>query len=144
MNSQSPYIDILREHGCRITRARRIVLRALEDAAGHHTSREVIEAVERLDPRVGRASVFRALELFTRLGILRPTYISGSPAPAYVLMSGGHHHHVICSKCQVIHDFDDCGLDDMTRQLERQLNLRIDGHLLEFYGVCADCQAADA
>ncbi|MCY4465633.1 MAG: Fur family transcriptional regulator [Chloroflexi bacterium] len=144
MNSQSPYIQILRQHGCRITRARRIVLRVLEDEARHNTSTQIIEAVEALDPGVGRASVFRSLDLFTRLGILRPIYISGSMTPAYVLMSGGHHHHVICSKCQAIHDFDDCGLDDMTRQLETKLNLRIDGHLLEFYGVCADCQAADA
>ncbi len=120
------------------------MLRVLEDEARHNTSTQIIEAVEALDPGVGRASVFRSLDLFTRLGILRPIYISGSMTPAYVLMSGGHHHHVICSKCQAIHDFDDCGLDDMTRQLETKLNLRIDGHLLEFYGVCADCQAADA
>lgn len=144
MNKHSPYIQILRDHGHRITQARRIVLRVIEDAAGHSTSAQIIQAVEALDPRVGRASVFRALELFTRLGILRPTYIRGGMTPVYVLMSGGHHHHVICSECQVIHDFDDCGLDDMTRQLETRLNLRIDGHLLEFYGVCADCQAADA
>ena len=144
MDSQSPYIQILREHGCRITQARRVVLRALEDASGHYTSAQIIAAVQALDPRVGRASVFRALELVTRLGILRPTYLSGSLTPAYVLMSDGHHHHVICSQCQVIHEFDDCGLDAMTRQLESRLNLRIDGHLLEFYGVCADCQAAGA
>ena len=120
------------------------MLQVLEDAAGHNTSTEIIEAVEALDQGVGRASVFRALDLFTRLGILRPTYINGSLTPAYVLMSGGHHHHVICNKCQMVHDFDECDLDDMTRQLEKRLNLRIDGHLLEFYGVCADCQAADA
>lgn len=120
-----------------------MVLRVLEDAAGHYTSAQIIEAVELLDPRIGRASVFRALDLFTQLGIVRPTYLRGNMTPAYVLMSGGHHHHVICSKCQLTHEFDDCGLDDMTRQLETQLNLRIDGHLLEFYGVCADCQAAE-
>ncbi|MCY4145841.1 MAG: Fur family transcriptional regulator [Chloroflexi bacterium] len=144
MDSQSPYIQILREHGCRITQARKVVLRALENAAGHYTSAQIIEAVAGLDPSIGRASVFRSLELFTRLGILRPTYISGNMTPAYVLMTDGHHHHVICNKCQAIHDFDDCGLDEMTRQLEKRLNLRIDGHLLEFYGVCADCQVVDA
>ncbi len=144
MDSHSSYIQILRKHGYRITQARRIVLRVLEDATGHYTSTQIIEAVEALDPSVGRASVFRSLDLFTRLGILRPTYLSGSMTPAYVLMTGGHHHHVICSKCQAIHDFDECGLDEITQQLETQLNLRIDGHLLEFYGVCADCQAVDA
>jgi Fur family ferric uptake transcriptional regulator len=92
------------------------------------------------DSSIGRASVFRTLDLFTRLAIIRPTYIDSSATPTYVLMPDGHHHHVICTRCNRVMDFEDCGLAALTQQLEAEFNVTITGHLLEFYGLCAACQ----
>ena len=139
MDNLSPYTETLRAAGKRLTRARLCVLQALEAEQRHFTSSELLKAVAARDSRVGRASVFRALDLFTRLGIVRPTYIGSQLTPSYVLMADGHHHHAICSACHVVYDFDECGLDAVTETLAEALDFRIDGHLLEFYGVCADC-----
>ena len=140
MDNLHPYTETLRKAGKRLTRARLCVLQVLEAEQRHFTSRELLAAVAARDSRVGRASVFRTLDLFTRLGIVRPTYIGSQLTPSYVLMADGHHHHAICSACHVVFDFEDCGLEAMTQTLEAELDFRIDGHLLEFYGMCADCQ----
>ncbi len=76
----------LRDAGYKLTTARLTVLGVLEAGGGHMTSAEVLEKVDTVAPEIGRASVFRALDLFTRLSIIRPTYIGGSVAPTYVLM----------------------------------------------------------
>ena len=48
----------------------------------------------------GTGSVFRTLDLLTRLAILRPTFLLGR-APVYVLMSAeGHHAHIVCPRCR--------------------------------------------
>lgn len=141
MSQPSPYIERLKGAGYRLTKARLTVLDVLETEHGHITSSDVLERVERINPAIGRASVFRALELFTQLGIIRPTYINTSLTPSYVLLHGGHHHHVICSGCKRFFEFDDCGLEALTRNLQETLDVAISGHLLEFYGLCADCQA---
>ncbi|HLV34631.1 MAG TPA: Fur family transcriptional regulator [Spirillospora sp.] len=131
----------LRDAGYKLTNARLTILDVLETHGGHMTSAEVLEKVEARAPEVGRASVFRALDLFTRLSIIRPTYINDSSTPTYVLMPGGHHHHIICTNCDRVIEFEDCHLEKLERELERQFRVRLTGHLLEFYGLCATCIA---
>lgn len=143
MRQRSPYIQSLKQAGYRLTQARLTVLEVLESEHGHITSADVLEKVERINPAIGRASVFRTLELFTQLGFIRPTYIHTSLTPTYVLMHGGHHHHVICTECKRFFEFDNCGLEALTSNLQRELDIQISGHLLEFYGVCADCRGLE-
>jgi len=140
----SPRALRLRESGYKLTGARLAVLTALEASDGHLTSSELIERVLALDPSVGRASVFRALELFTRLSLVRPTYLSGSVTPAYVLLPGGHHHHFVCLRCGRVIEVEDCGLLDTSAMIERELGVQITGHLVEFFGLCAACAALPA
>jgi Fur family ferric uptake transcriptional regulator len=137
----SPRAQRLRDAGHKLTHARLTVLRVLEESGGHVTSTGLLEKVGQIDPSVGRASVFRALDLFTRLSFVRPTYIDSSITPTYVLLPDGHHHHIICTRCSRVIEFEDCGLGQLAAQLERRLGVRLTGHLLEFYGLCAECLA---
>jgi Fur family transcriptional regulator, ferric uptake regulator len=130
----------LRDAGYKLTNARMTVLNILESHDGHMTSAEVLEATESLTPEIGRASVFRALDLFTRLSIIRPTYINDSSTPTYVLLPDGHHHHIICTSCDKVIEFEDCHLEMLESELERRFDVQLTGHLLEFYGLCANCK----
>ena len=140
MSEHSPYLQRLRKAGYKLTQARMTVLQVLEAEHGHITSSNILEKVEEINPSIGRASVFRTLDLFTQLGIIRPTYIETSLTPAYVLMHEGHHHHIICTNCNRVIEFENCGLEKLTHTLEEKLNVKITGHLLEFYGLCASCK----
>ncbi len=146
MNDQpiSPRVQRLRDAGYKLTNARLTVLEALETGGGHVTSTELLERVNQRDASIGRASVFRTLDLFTQLAIIRPTYIDSSVTPTYVLMPDGHHHHIICSNCNRVIEFENCGLDHLRRELEARYHVHLTGHLLEFYGLCADCTEAEA
>ena len=132
----------LREAGYKLTNARLAVLNIIESRDGHITSAEVLEETNKVAPEIGRASVFRALDLFTRLSIIRPTYINDSTTPTYVLLPDGHHHHIICTNCGRVIEFDECHLEPLEHELERQFKVRLTGHLLEFYGLCAMCLSA--
>jgi len=139
MDIQNPNLIRLKKAGYKLTQARMTVLEVLESEHGHITSSDVLERIEAINPSIGRASVFRTLDLFTQLGIIRPTYIDTSLTPTYVMMHEGHHHHVICTHCNRVIEFDNCGLEQLTKTLEEKLNINISGHLLEFYGLCEEC-----
>ena len=143
MPKPNPHIQRLKQAGHRLTQARLTILGILEAEHGHITSADILEKVEQINPAIGRASIFRTLDLFTQLGIVRPTYIDTSLTPTYVMMHGGHHHHVICTHCNCFIEFEDCGLETLTQNLEQSLNIKISGHLLEFYGVCQSCLPPD-
>jgi Fur family ferric uptake transcriptional regulator len=136
-------IEILKNAGYKYTKPRRVVTEILVQSRGHLSAPEIVEAVAAVDDTIGRMSVYRTLDLFTRLGILRPAFQEGSIA-RYVVMVDGHHHHIICYGCgQVIH-FDQCPLDELTDYLEKRFDCHIRGHLLEFFGECAECREANS
>lgn len=116
-------------------------MQVIETHQGHLTSAEILDAVAQRDSSIGRASVFRTLDLLTRLAIIRPTYTAGSATPTYVLMPDGHHHHIVCVQCHQTIEFADCGLDALGKKLEQELGVKLTGHLLEFYGLCMACNA---
>jgi Fur family ferric uptake transcriptional regulator len=130
----------LRDAGYKLTTARLTVLDVLEQSDEHLTSTEVLDAVAAVNPAIGRASVFRTLDLLTRLNIVRPTYIDSSMTPCYVMLPGGHHHHIVCVQCNRLFEFHDCGLNELSRQLEQKFDVQLTGHLLEFYGICQACR----
>lgn len=135
----SPRLERLRNAGYKLTTARATVLGVIESHEGHMTSAEILDEVSKRDSSIGRASVFRTLDLLTRLAIIRPTYTSSSATPNYVLMPDGHHHHIVCVQCHQTIEFHDCGLGVLSERLEKELGVKLTGHLLEFYGVCGTC-----
>lgn len=141
--SVSPRAQRLRDAGYKLTNVRLTVLQVLEQSGGHITSTELLERVNDADPSIGRASVFRCLDVFTRLSIIHPTYIGSSVTPTYVFMADGHHHHIVCTNCSRVIEFEDCGLNALAADLERRLDVQLTGHLLEFYGICHNCTETD-
>ncbi len=133
-------VQALRDAGYRLTGPRLTILDILEGSHGHITAAELLRQVEVRDPSIGRASVFRTLDLMIKLGIVWPT-VQGGTTVHYMLMPSEHHHHIVCTGCGRLIEFEDCGLGALIRALETRFDVRIDGHLLELYGVCAECRA---
>ncbi len=131
----------LREAGYKITPPRLAVLEVIQREGEHLNPNEILAQAQAIHPQTGRATVYRTLELLTNLGIVRPIYV-GDSGPTYIRAEGGH-HHLVCSHCGRILDFEQCVADSMERELEARFGFQIKSHLLEFYGLCADCRRDD-
>lgn len=132
----------LARRGYRLTAARRAILDALADGGDHLTADELTDLARRRSTRIGRMTVYRTLDLLCDLGLLRPVY-QGAGAAHYILMRDGHHHHLVCSSCGRVIEFEECAAADLHRQIAERFGFRVEGHLLELYGVCAACEASD-
>jgi Fur family ferric uptake transcriptional regulator len=130
-------IDRLRKAGHKITPPRRAVLDVIQREGEHLNPSEILRQAQAIYPQTGRATVYRTLELLTQLGIVRPIYV-GEHGPTYIRAEGGH-HHLVCSRCGAIVDFDQCAAESMERDLEARFGFEIRSHLLEFYGFCPHC-----
>ncbi|MFQ5945289.1 MAG: Fur family transcriptional regulator [Anaerolineae bacterium] len=128
----------LTKAGYRLTQPRRAVLEVLEAEGEHLKPHQVMERAQTLHPSVGRATVYRTLELLSRLGLIRPMYL-GDLAPSFSRSAGGH-HHVVCTNCGTAVEIEECAAEDLSAALSKRLGFRITSHLLEFAGLCADCQ----
>lgn len=129
----------LKQKGYRLTNSRHKIVQALLGCGGHVTADGLLEVVHAIDKSVGRMTVYRTLELLSELGLIRPVY-QGTGAAHYILLDGGHHHHLICSGCDAVIEFEECGLQEVGKLLAERFNFVVEGHLVEFYGRCPNCQ----
>ena len=132
---------VLQENGDLLTSARRAILEALVESGGHVSADTQATTSNRSEPQVGRMTVYRTLDLLQQLGLVRPVN-PGSGAAQYVLMEEGHHHHLLCSSCAAVVEFDECVVREVEAQIRDRFHFEIQGHLLEFYGLCPECREA--
>ena len=136
------FTDTLEERGYRLTASRRAIVQTLVAGGGHCTADELVDSVHKNMPGIGRMTVYRTLDLLCELGLARPIY-QGSGAAHFVLMRSGHHHHLICDDCGQVVEFDDCVLEQISADLiGARFDFQVQGHLLEFHGLCRDCRNA--
>jgi Fur family ferric uptake transcriptional regulator len=97
---------------------------------------------ERLpDRRINLASVYRAIDLFCRLGVL--TEVDHVPEGRRYELSDDyreHHHHLICRGCGKTEDFEDCEMEQIERLIKKRFHFQVTRHELRFLGLCRHCQ----
>jgi len=94
---------ILRENGHKLTPQRQAVIAAIAGNRDHVTPTEIHTRVRREHPRVGLVTVYRTLDLLSRLGLICEVHAGGT-CRSYLLRrpKDDHHHHLICSRCGTV------------------------------------------
>ena len=136
-------VGALEDAGYRLTEPRRAVAEMIAGRDGHFTAAELVEEARTLHPGLGRATVFRALDLFASLNLVERVDLPAGDH-AYVACEQAHHHHAICTRCGRSLDVDDTGLAEVLADIGRRSGFRVSAHRLELFGLCAACQAATA
>src|SRR5262249_54043233 len=89
----------LEEQGYRLTATRTAIAEAIAARTGQFTARDLVEALE---PRgIGRATVFRALDLLVQMGLLERLHGDLS-CHSYTYCAPEHHHHLVCTSSSEI------------------------------------------
>ena len=94
----------LEASGLRCTTQRYAVISFLMDHKGHPTAAEIFEAVNRLDPRSSRATIYNNLRDLVQAGLVREVAVEGRSARFDA--KGTRHHHFICDRCGNVEDLD--------------------------------------
>ncbi len=119
----------IRGSGYKATPQRLAVLAAI--AAGRH---QALEEIRARCPEVGVVTVYRALDLFSGLGLVRRLDLGYGPR--YELAED-HHHHLICERCGSVTEFERCPVD---LQGLPGGGFEVRAHSLEVYGTCSGCR----
>lgn len=130
----SSAVDQLRGHGQRLTAARRAVLEILADRPQHLTAEEVAELAA--PQGVHRTTVYRAVEAFSRAGILVHRQEPGGPSAYHLAVAG--HLHGYCSECGLVIALPRDVLDSAAEEL-KQAGLHMDIVQTTLVGWCERC-----
>lgn len=138
METTTPFASALGRAGYRVTEPRRWVAELVGRRQGPFTAADLLADASDRRLGIGRATVFRALEVFSEIGIVERLDLS-SGEHAYVACEPSHHHHVVCENCGRTTEIDDAGIRDVVGAVERRTGYTITRHRLELFGRCPDC-----
>ena len=125
----------------RMTRQRQVILEELTKVTSQPTADELYLAVRRRLQRISLGTVYRNLEVLSQAGkVLR---LRGGAQRRFDAMVDPH-YHVRCCNCGKVEDLPmqaNKRLDSAAAQI---CDYSIDGHWLEFSGLCPTCQRTAA
>jgi Fur family ferric uptake transcriptional regulator len=124
------------DSGHRLTVARKRVAALIGGQAGHFTAADLMDDARQRKVRVGRATLFRNLDLFTELGALERLDLPTGEHAYVACAPEQHHHHVVCRSCGKAVEVEDSGLQSVVEEIARRSGYAIETHRLELFGLC--------
>ncbi len=128
----------LAERGFRDTRARRSIVETVLSRDGQFNARQLHEELRRRG--VGRATVFRTLDLLVELGVLNRLH-TDDRCSSYIVCADQHHHHLVCERCGAVQEISDGRVERALRAMAVESGFRAREHHVEIVGVCRECQS---
>ncbi|MHB8960284.1 MAG: Fur family transcriptional regulator [Candidatus Limnocylindrales bacterium] len=118
------------------TTTRRAIVESLLGAGRLQSPETLLREARARAPGTSLATVYRTLDRLDAAGALkRATLASGEVGYAYC--PSGHHEHAICLRCGRLRPIRPC----LIREEPPIEGFTVTSHLLDFYGVCAQCAA---
>jgi Fur family ferric uptake transcriptional regulator len=134
--------SLLRENGHRSTASLRAVMSVLGTSRKALSPAEILAAARRRRPNLGLATVYRILSRLERLGMIhRIQYLHPTkPCSWYLRATLRHEHLLLCVACRKAEYFHEDDLTALATNVSRRSGFIIQGHLLQFHGLCSGCQ----
>lgn len=126
----------LQASGNSVTEQRKLVFLALLGNSPM-TMQELATAVS---PRVNRASTYRIIELFEKLGIVQRLQLGWKYqielSDDFII----HHHHMTCTVCETVYELEEnTMIEHELKQVAMERNFIMQHHQLEIRGICNNC-----
>ena len=135
----SSLLEALQARGMRVTPQRAIIFEAIEKLEGHITAEDIFAEVQKINPYISLATVYRSLELLQDLNLITQTNL-GRSQTYFALKDHCSHHHLVCQQCGRIEEFCDDILEPVRAMLEQQYGFEAQTDHMSIFGLCKKCR----
>lgn len=128
---------ILKDNGYSLTKPRQLVCELLH-GRDPQSMRELVNLAAN---QIDRASLYRTVALFEKLGIVQRIYIGWKYKIELSDIFTHHHHHISCLKCgKIVAITEEDKIEQLIDALAAKHNFTAQNHQLEIRGLCPNCQ----
>ncbi len=132
--------DFLHDRSLRATDLREGIVRAALARRGHFDIDELVADLTAQGVDASRATVYRALPLLMKAGIIQQTVSPGERRRYEAAVGQEHHDHLLCTRCGKLVEFQFEAFEVLQREVASKYGFRLTGHSHELFGVCAQCE----
>ena len=128
-----------KEAGLTTTHQRSVIYRVLVESQDHPSPELVYERVSLEIPEISRATVYKNIHTFIDAGILRE--VSELHQTSRLDANLERHHHLICTRCWKVVDYQDDQLDGIRATEEEPDGFQVSEYRVEVRGLCPACRS---
>jgi Fe2+ or Zn2+ uptake regulation protein len=131
--------------GLRNTRPRRAIaarLAQLSQQGSDFATEDLWRALQVEDRRLGRATVFRAVDTLLDEGLLDRVEFADGARRYRVCGGSAHHHHLTCTQCHRVVEVEICLPPETLSAVASSAEFALEGHSIELFGRCQACRRA--
>ncbi|MFC1926235.1 Fur family transcriptional regulator [Chloroflexota bacterium] len=132
-------IRTLREKGLKVTPQRRLIVDAIHDAEAHLSAEEIVAYVQARMPEVHKSTIYRTLDLLEKNGCVFKSELDNHSI--YHHAEEGHHHHMVCSKCNRTIECDEDLFTTIEKSLAEKYGFHVEFRHLVMSGLCKECKS---
>lgn len=130
--------NLLREKDLKVTKNRKIILKALQKEANPISAEELFDKLK-VENDMDLSTIYRNLNILEEKSVLlKTTNLDG--LNYYQLNTSDHKHFITCNNCHKKFVIENCPVHDLEERIEKETGFVINGHNFEFTGICPDCQ----
>ena len=120
------------QKGIRLTDQRKLIAKVMSDSHDHPDVDELHKRVNKLDPKISIATVYRTVKLFEEAGVVAKHDFKGNKA-RYEQAPDDHHDHLIDINTGEITEFVDEDIEKLQKKVAEKLGYKLVDHRLELY-----------
>lgn len=123
------------------TRSQERILELLKQQKSALSAQSIYLQLRTAGQSTGLATVYRALEALKLEGLVQVRTLASGES----LYTANHEdrHHLTCLQCGNSIPIDECPVHELEEQLNRSYRFKVYYHMLEFFGLCKQCQNSE-
>lgn len=136
-------LNTLKSRGVRMTSQRLALIETIQEATSHLDAASLLDLARERDPRINRATVYRTIDLFKRMGMIDELdlmHIEGEKH-YFEVKTKKDHLHLACFGCGEIMEFTTPTFDRLKSEIGTKNEFDIQAIRLEVGGYCKRCAA---
>jgi len=121
------------------SRQRERIFEVVKSTHLHPTADWIYEKLRSEIPNLSLGTVYRNLALLRDMGMIKELTFNDSSARFDGFVDD--HQHFICEKCNKIYDIQIDMVPQLSKELQKKLNVEVKNIRAEFYGICEVCKS---
>src|SRR3954451_4366938 len=140
MDRPLPDLAALRPAGSKRSSKRDRVLQIFLRQEGHLSADDLVDAVHREAPGIGRATVYRTLQWMVGAGIARKVDFGEGRSRFEPSYRHPRHFHLVCNVCHRSSEFLSSDVESLMDEIAGARNFTPTQQVVQIYGTCEECR----
>lgn len=126
--------ELCQKNGVKLTENRKIIVQIIAKSKEHLDVEEVLARANKINPRIGIATVYRTLKLLEESNVIaKHEFANTNKAHYETVEEGEHHDHLIDVSTGKVYEFFDIELEKLKDKIAHDMGYELVGHRLELY-----------